>query len=252
MRPLEFFGTQLPNAPKDISGRLVVLEGPDNSGRSTQIDLLRDWLEREGHAVVDVGLKRSTLVSEELDKAMQGNVLGAATLTLFYATDFLDQVENKILPALRAGFIVLCDRYIYTLIARATVRGLDSNWISGVFSLVPRPDAVFYLRVDPTTLLERRFQVTPTLDYWESGMDIGLSSDMYVSFHRYQTLMQQEFQRLAGLHDFMTLDGTKSIRSVHKQIRDRLDSLLEGQVRTKRRLLTAVRKVKPKLKKRSR
>jgi dTMP kinase len=242
MRNLEFFGTTLPNAPKEISGRLIVIEGPDNSGRSTQIDMLRNWLEREGHAVVDVGLKRSTLVSEELDQAMQGNVLGAVTFTLFYATDFLDQVENKILPALRAGFIVLCDRYIYTLIARATVRGLDSHWISGVYNVVPKPDAVFYLRVDPTSLLERRFQQTPTLDYWESGMDIGLSSDMYVSFYRYQTLMQQEFQRLAGLHAFQVLDGTKSLRSVHKQIRDRLAPMLEGQLRPRRRLLPTLKR----------
>lgn len=242
MRPLEFFGTQLPNAPREISGRLVVIEGPDNSGRSTQIDMLRNWLEREGHAVVDVGLKRSTLVSEELDEAMQGNVLGAVTFALFYATDFLDQVENKILPALRAGFIVLCDRYIYTLIARATVRGLDSQWITGVYNVVPKPDAVFYLKVDATTLLERRFLVTPTLDYWESGMDIGLSSDMYVSFYRYQTLMQQEFQRLAGLHDFQVLDGAKSFRSVHKQIRDRLAPMLESSQRPRRRLLPALRK----------
>lgn len=225
-RKLEFFGSKLPNAPETVTGRLIAIEGPDNSGRSTQIQLLRDALEREGHAVKDIGLKRSNLVSKELETAMEGNVLGALTLTLFYATDFLDQVENEIIPALRAGFTVLADRYIYTLIARATVRGLDSRWISGVFSLVPKPDAVFYLKVDPTTLLQRRFQVTPSLDYWESGMDIGLSSDMYVSFYRYQTLMQQEFERLAALHDFRIIDGAKPIQAIHKLVRQRVRDLL--------------------------
>ncbi len=227
MRPLEFFGTKLPSAPEEIAGRLIVLEGPDNSGRSTQIDMLRNWLEMEGHAVVDIGLKRSTLVSRDLDLAMEGNVLGTVTLSLFYATDFLDQVENKIIPALKAGYIVLADRYIYTLIARAIVRGMDSAWISGVYSLVPRPDAVFYLRVDPTTLLERRFQIDPSLDYWESGMDIGLSSDMYVSYYRYQTLMQQEFQQLAEQNNFQIIEGTRNIATIHRQIKEGLKPILE-------------------------
>lgn len=243
MHKLEYFGSKLPNAPEEVPGRLIVIEGPDNSGRSTQIQLLRDALEREGHAVTDIGLKRSTLVSKELDAAMNGNVLGAVTLTLFYATDFLDQVENKIIPALRAGFTVLADRYIYTLIARATVRGLDSRWITGVFGLVPKPDAVFYLKVDPTTLLERRFQLTPSLDYWESGMDIGLSSDMYVSFYRYQTLMQQEFQRLASLHEFQIIDGTKPIEQIHRTVRLKARQILNDVVPVKRRGLRAL--VKP-------
>lgn len=222
MRTLEFYGTKLPGAPTEISGQLIVIEGPDNSGRSTQIELLREWLEREGHAVTDIGLKRSNLVAKELEKAMEGNVLGPTTLTLFYATDFLDQVENTILPALKAGYIVLADRYIYTLMARAIVRGMDAKWVQGIYSLVPKPDAVFYLRVDPTTLLERRFENIPSLDYWESGMDIGLSSDMYVSFYRYQGLLLQEFQRMAEVHSFQIIDGTKSIKTIHRQIRDRV------------------------------
>lgn len=241
MRPLEFFGAKLPGAPEEIAGRLIVIEGPDNSGRSTQIDMLRNWLEMEGHAVVDIGLKRSTLVSKDLDQAMEGNVLGSVTLSLFYATDFLDQVENKIIPALKAGFIVLADRYTYTLIARAIVRGMDSSWISGVYGLAPRPDAVVYLRVDPTTLLERRFQLSPSLDYWESGMDIGLSSDMYVSYYRYQTLMQQEFQQLAEQHNFQIIDGTKSIAIIHRQIKEGLKPILDLDSKVARKKKTSGR-----------
>ncbi len=234
MRKLEFFGTELPGAPQEIAGRLIVIEGPDNSGRSTQIQLLKDWLEAEGHAVTDIGLKRSTLVSKELDMAMEGNVLAAITLTLFYATDFLDQVENKIIPALRAGYIVLADRYIYTMVARSLCRGIDEDWISGVFSLVPKPDAVFYLRVDSTTLLERRFELTPTLDYWESGMDIGLAGEMYESFHRYQAMMQQEFQRLATRNDFQIIEGTRRIQTIHRQIRDKVKSIIDVKPAPKR------------------
>lgn len=235
MRPLEYFGSKLPNAPAETSGRLIVLEGPDNSGRSTQIEMLRNWLEREGHAVEDIGLKRSTLVSKDLDAAMEGNVLGVTTLTLFYATDFIDQVENKIIPALRAGYIVLADRYIYTLIARAKVRGLDQKWIEGIFALAPKPDAVFYLQVDPTTLLERRFQQTPSLDYWESGMDIGLASDMFASFHRYQSLMQQELHRLSEKHDFRVVDGNQAVKAIHRQVRERVASLLDNKPARKHR-----------------
>ncbi len=236
MKTLEFFGTRLPNAPEEINGRLVVVEGPDNSGRSTQIQLLKDWLEDTGHAVVDMGLKRSNLVSKELDEAMEGNVLGKATLALFYATDLFDQVENKIIPALKAGYIVLADRYIYTLMARSRVRDLDPAWVDGVFSPAPRPDVVFYLRVDPTTLLERRFAATPFLDYWESGMDIGLSGDMYSSFYTYQTRMQQEFQVLAEQHDFRVLDGTKPVGAIHRRVRSIVSEVLAGRLRHRTRM----------------
>src|SRR5438045_5665341 len=110
-----------------LAGRLIVVEGADGSGRSTQIAMLVEWLEGGGHATVQVGLKRSTLVSEELERAQEGNILSRTTLSLFYATDFADQLENIILPALTAGFIVLADRYIYTLMARDMVRGMDEQ-----------------------------------------------------------------------------------------------------------------------------
>ena len=112
-----------------LGGKLIVVEGADGSGRSTQIARLVEWLEGCGHATVQVGLKRSTLVSEELDKAQQGNILSHTTLSLFYATDFADQLENIILPGLRAGRMVLADRYIYTLMVRDMVRGMDLAWL---------------------------------------------------------------------------------------------------------------------------
>src|SRR6185295_15774468 len=128
-----------------LTGKLVVIEGADGSGRSTQILRLVDWLEASGHATVQVGLKRSTLVSEELEKAQQGNILSRLTLSLFYATDFADQLENIIIPALKAGFIVLADRYIYTLMVRDMVRGMDEAWLKNLYGIALVPDVVFYL-----------------------------------------------------------------------------------------------------------
>src|SRR5688572_20504501 len=132
-RPRRFYGHGIPEVDlQKLAGKLIVVEGADGSGRSTQIARVVDWLEASGHATVQVGLKRSTLVSEELEKAQQGNILSHTTLSLFYATDFADQLENIIMPALRAGFMVLADRYIYTLMARDLVRGMDETWLKNL------------------------------------------------------------------------------------------------------------------------
>src|SRR5947209_15609681 len=149
-----FYGHGIPGVePGELAGKLIAVEGADGSGRSTQIAKLVEWLEGCGHATVQVGLKRSTLVSEELEKAQEGNILSRTTLSLFYATDFADQVENIILPALTAGFIVLADRYIYTLMARDMVRGMDEAWLKNLYGISLEPDAVFYLDVPPGALV---------------------------------------------------------------------------------------------------
>ncbi len=200
-----FYGEGLPGIdPKDLTGRLIALEGADGSGRSTQAALLTDWLERKGFATVNVGLNRSTLVSKESSQAKQGNVLTRTTLSLFYATDFADQLENRIIPALKAGFVVLADRYIYTPIARDLVRGGDRAWLESLYGIALVPDIVFYLQVSPRQLIERNFQKHATIDYWESGMDIGLSHDMFESFITYQGRIQAEFRRMQQTYG---LDG---------------------------------------------
>src|SRR5665213_2285250 len=141
-----FYGFGIPNVDcQRLGGKLIVVEGADGSGRSTQIARLVEWLEGSGHATVQVGLKRSTLVSEELDQAQQGNILSRTTLSLFYATDFADQLENIIWPGLGAGFMVLADRYIYTLMVRDMVRGMDAAWVKNLYGIALVPDAVFYL-----------------------------------------------------------------------------------------------------------
>lgn len=224
---MKYYGDGIPGInPEELTGKLIVLEGSDGSGRSTQIDILRDYLENRGHATVNVGLRRSTLVAEELREAKQGNVLGEITRSLFYATDFADQLENTIIPALRAGFIVIADRYIYTLMARDIVRGADREWVRSLYGIALVPDLVIYLKVSPAQLIERNLQKNFTLDYWESGMDLGLSRDSFDSFIKYQRLIQREFARLQQEYGFIMVNGNLSVRTVANEVSKRLFQIL--------------------------
>ena len=226
--PRRFYGHGIPRVKADeLVGKLIVVEGADGSGRSTQIVELVNWLETSGRPTVQVGLKRSTLVSAELDKAQEGNVLSRTTLSLFYATDFADQLENIILPALKAGFIVLADRYIYTLMARDMVRGMDEKWLKNLYGIAPVPDAVFYLSVEPNELVQRNLSKTATLDYWESGMDLGLSRDLFDSCLEYQTAMGEAFRQLQKTYKFDIIDANRSVGSVTKELRKKIGALLE-------------------------
>jgi dTMP kinase len=223
-----FYGHGIPGVePEELAGKLIVVEGADGSGRSTQIARLVDWLETCGHATVQVGLKRSTLVSEELEKAQNGNILSRTTLGLFYATDFADQLENIILPALRAGFIVLADRYIYTLMARDMVRGMNEKWLKNLYGIALEPDAVFYLSVEPEELVQRNLAKNATLDYWESGLDLGLSRDVFDSFVKYQTAMQSVFHQLQKTYGFDIVDANRSVDYVTKELRKKIGALLK-------------------------
>jgi dTMP kinase len=228
--PRRFYGHGIPKVDLErLAGRLIVVEGADGSGRSTQIAMLMDWLEGSGHGTVEVGLKRSTLVSEELEKAQQGNILSRTTLSLFYATDFADQLENVILPSLKAGFVVLADRYIYTLMARDMVRGMDEHWLRNLYGIAIEPDAVFYLNVPPEELVQRNFAKNTALDYWESGMDLGLSRDMFDSFLKYQTAMQATFRQLQRTYGFTIVDGMRSVEAVSAELRKKTVAVLAGK-----------------------
>jgi dTMP kinase len=222
-----FYGHGIPNVDRNrLAGKLIVVEGADGSGRSTQIVRLREWLEGCGHATVQVGLKRSTLVSEELNEAQKGNILSHTTLSLFYATDFADQLENTILPGLKAGFMVLADRYIYTLMARDLVRGMNEAWLKNLYGIALVPDAVFYLNVSPEQLVQRNFAKTHALDYWESGMDLGLSREMFDSFLKYQALMANQFQRLQSIYGFHIIDGNRSPEAINTELQRKIETVL--------------------------
>ncbi len=225
--PRRFYGHGIPKvALEKLAGKLIVVEGADGSGRSTQISRLGEWLEGCGYATTQVGLKRSTLVSEELDRAQQGNILSRITLSLFYATDFADQLENIILPALKSGFIVLADRYIYTLMARDMVRGMEETWLRNLYGMAVEPDAVFYLNVAPEELVQRTFAKKASLDYWESGMDLGFSRDMFDSFLQYQTEVQKVFRRLQKTYRFTIVDGNCTVDEVNAELRKKISAVL--------------------------
>jgi len=223
MAGFSFFGEGLPDIDLgELKGKLIVLEGTDGVGRSTHIGLLKQWLENHGHAVLDTGMTRSALAGKRLKRAKEGHTLGGITMSLFYATDFADRLENEIIPALRAGFIVLTDRYIYSLMARAIVRGADPEWLREVYGFALRPDAIFYLRVNIDDLVTRVLQSTG-FDYWESGMDMHMGDDMYESFIRYQKWLLAEFDKMVDTHGFEIVDASGSIEEVFENWRERVD-----------------------------
>jgi len=228
MARFSFFGEGLPEIDLDeLKGKLIVLEGTDGVGRSTHIGLLKQWLENHGHAVLDTGMTRSALAGKRLKQAKEGNTLGGITLSLFYATDFADRLENEIIPALRAGFVVLTDRYIYSLMARAIVRGMDPEWLREVYGFALKPDAIFYLRVKIDDLVTRVLQ-SGGFDYWESGMDLRMGEDLYESFIRYQKWLLAEFDKMVEPYGFTTIDASASVEDVFKDLRERVDIIIAG------------------------
>src|SRR6266849_5644518 len=227
----ETYGVALPGMNLgDLVGKLIVVEGTDGVGRSTQISLLKEWLEQQGRAVLDTGLSRSGLAGKGIKRAKQGHTLGRITLSLFYASDFADRLENQIVPALRAGFVVLTDRYIYSLMARAMVRGLSPDWVRNVHAFALKPDAIFYLRIGVDDLIPR-VVFSRGFDYWESGMDLSPSEDMYESFRNYQTKLLQQFDRLAEEYNFNVVDASTDIRTVFEQLRSGILRTLQGEPR---------------------
>src|SRR6266571_3551676 len=228
MTRLVFYGIDaihLKESDELLPGRLIVIEGTDGVGRSTQLRLLRPWLESSGYAVVDTEMTRSKLVGAGLKQAKEGHTLGPITLNLFYATDFVDRFESQILPALRAGFIVLTDRYIYSLIARGLVRGAEPHWIRSIYGLALKPDAIFYLRIDIDDLIPRVLQ-RRGFDYWESGMDMRLGADLFESFVNYQTRLLEQFDAMSQEYGFEIVDAGQSIERIAEQLKEKVLPLL--------------------------
>jgi dTMP kinase len=209
-----------------LTGKLIVIEGPDASGRTSQISVIQPRLEADGHAVVTTGLRRSELIGEGILEAKRNFVLGRRTLSLFYAADFADQLENKIIPALRAGYIVLADRYIFTLMARDAVRKISRTWSHALYGFALKPDLVFYLDVDPSELIHRVFQKNFSLDYYESGADLGLSEDMFESFIKYQNMLAKEFNRMQKKYKLIPIDGNRPVEEINIDLLKRIGDFL--------------------------
>lgn len=228
MTALMFYGIDaihLREREELLPGRLIVIEGTDGVGRSTQLHLLRPWLESSGYAVVDTEMTRSELAGAGLKQAKEGNTLGPTTLNLFYATDFVDRFESQIIPALRAGFIVLTDRYIFSLVARAIVRGADPRWIRSIYGLALKPDAIFYLKIGIDDLIPRVLQ-RGGFDYWESGMDMRLGADLFESFVNYQALLLDQYEAMTNEYGFQVLDASQPVEQLNEHLRERVLPLL--------------------------
>ena len=228
MTRLAFYGIDaihLKDTEELLPGRLIVIEGTDGVGRSSQLSLLRPWLESSGYAVVDTEMTRSVLAGAGLKQAKAGHTLGPITLNLFYATDFVDRFESQILPALRAGFIVLTDRYIYSLMARAIVRGADPTWIRSIYGLALKPDAIFYLKVGVDELIPRVLQ-RGGFDYWESGMDMRLGADLFESFVNYQARLLALYDAMTEEYHFQVINANLAVEQIAEQLKQRIIPLL--------------------------
>jgi dTMP kinase len=226
-----YFGEGLPYLSlTGLKGKLIAIEGPDGVGRSTHIDLLQEWLEVQGYGVLTTGWTRSALMSKTIAIAKQGNILDPWSYSLLYATDFADRLEHQVIPALRSGFVVLADRYIYTAFARNFVRGCDRHWIREVFGFAIVPDLVCYLRIDVDTLALRVIE-SKGMNYWESGMDMRLGTDLYDSFKKYQGLLTEEFDRMAEEFAFHVVDARRPPEEIQEALRARILPILKGRGR---------------------
>lgn len=214
------------NKSKNYPGLLVVIEGTDGSGKSTQINMLKRWIEDKSYGCMISEWKTSRLIANVIDDAKDRNLLNATTFSLLYAADFADRLENCIIPALKAGFVVLLDRYTYTAFARDVVRGQDIDWVKKLYDYAPEPDLVFYLEV-PIDILLKRVIGTTGLDYWESGRDIGLSTDFYKSFKIYQGKCLEEYDKMKDIYHFNSIDGTLPAKEIHKEIVAKVQTLLD-------------------------
>jgi dTMP kinase len=219
MNRLRFYGQGLAGTEDlVVGGKLIVLEGADGVGRSTQVALLREWLEANGYAVYSSGFKRSVLASKGIEAAKRGHTMGNLTMALFYAADFADRLEREIIPALRAGFVVLTDRYIYSMMARAHVRGADSLWLRSLMGFAVIPDKVLYLRAGVRDLLPRVLG-SRGFDFWESGMDYLGCSDYYESYLEHQTRMHRVLEEMSLLYGFETIEATQPIDKVFADLK---------------------------------
>ena len=226
--PGTYYGHGMPYLPLDgYPGRIIAVEGTDGVGRSTQIRLLREWLEVQGYGVVETGWTRSPLMQPTIDLAKSSNTLNKLTFVLLYATDFADRLEKEIVPALKAGFIVLADRYIFSALARAAVRSVDAEWLRSLYGFAIVPHLVFYLKVDIDTLISRVLQ-SGGMEYWESGMDLRIGDDIYDSFRAYQGRLMREYNALAKEFDFSVVDGRGQIEDIQDELRRQVDKFLSS------------------------
>src|SRR4051812_25613045 len=236
MSDFRYLGHAMPYLPKEgRTGKLIVIEGTDGVGRSTQAFMLKQWLEVQGYAVVDTGWTRSKLIGQAITDAKLGHSMNRLTYSLMYATDLADRMEYVIIPALRSGFVVLADRYIYTAIARGIARGADKQWLRDLYGFAVAPDLVFYLQTEVRDLVPRVL-AAGKMNYWESGMDMNYGDDLYDSFVAYQGELIDQFNAMAEEYQFTNLDATEEPQNIQRRLRRALGEYLESTNGLKRAL----------------
>lgn len=209
-------------------GKLIVVEGIDGSGKSTQIQLLLKWLEARGEQVFFTEWNSSELVRQATKRGKRKNLLTPSTFSLLHATDFADRLTYHILPYLKAGMTVLADRYIYTAFARDIARGVDPRWVRDLYSFAVPPDAVFYFRVPLEVATARILSSRSKIKFYEAGMDLGLSNDPVESFRLFQGRVLKEYDRMAPEYQFKVMDGTRSIDGQQQKVRAVVARLYDG------------------------
>ena len=210
-------------------GLLVVVEGTDGAGKSTQIELLKKYLECQAYGVVVSEWKSSELIASVIDDAKERNLFSTNTFSLMYAADFAYRLENQVIPALDAGFIVLMDRYTYTAYARDVVRGVKPAWVRKLYNYAPAPDMTFFIDI-PVDKLLKRIIATENFDYYEAGRDIGLSTDFYESFKLYQNKILEEYSKMIDEYGFIKINGTDSIEKIHNIIKENVTKLINTKM----------------------
>ena len=209
-----------------IDGKLIIVEGIDGSGKSTQVRLLEKWLRYIGIPVFFTEWNSSEQVKEIISKGKKKNLLTPTTFSLLHATDFAARYERNIFPLLRAGYVVLADRYIYTAFARDVVRGCSPEWVRHVYSLAVKPDIAFYFRVPVEVSFDRIVRNRPKLKYYEAGMDLNLSNDPYESYRIFQGRIIDEYESMVQTEGLTVIDGTKDIEEQQEQMRKKVMEIL--------------------------
>ncbi len=209
-------------------GRLIVFEGLDGSGKSTQAALLGKWLSSRGYRVFFTEWNSSELVSNVIRRGKKKGLLTPTTFSLLHATDFADRFERKILPPLRAGYLVICDRYSYTAFVRDAARGCDPEWVRTIYSFAPRPDRAFYFRVSVATTLRRKLASRLKISYYEAGMDLGLATEVEESYQRFQSRLKREYERIARSDPFTIVDSSRPVETIQAELRANLQPMLQN------------------------
>ncbi len=219
---------ETPSSAHGFPGRLLVFEGLDGSGKSTQAALIGKWLAAQGYRVFSTEWNSSELVSSVIKRGKKKGLLTPTTFSLLHATDFADRFERRILPPLRAGYLVVCDRYAHTAFVRDAARGCDPDWVRTIYSFAPRPDLAFYFRVPVATTLKRKLASRQKISYYEAGMDLGLSDDVEESYERFQSRLKREYDHIAEVDRFTVIDSSRSVEEIQRQLREHVRPLLEN------------------------